>query len=309
MIALRWHSVEVQSSIWTGVVPAITTPFNLDGSVDLDLLQRHAQWMLGHGCTGIVGLGSLGEGGSLSFAEKVAVLGALVEACGASPVIAGVAALSTDEAVEIARAAEKVGCRGLMVLPPYVYPGDKREITAHMEAVFGATGLSCMLYNNPIAYRIDFDPEWTAEFCRSQPTLHSIKESSADVRRLHALRSILGSRLELLVGVDDLILEGIQAGATGWIAGMVNACPKESVDLFNLAREGKTDEAVDLYHRFLPLLRLDVVPKFVQLIKLAQAEAGWGTPRVRAPRLELEGEELDAALRIIRTGLNWTPAA
>ncbi|HEY0591941.1 MAG TPA: dihydrodipicolinate synthase family protein, partial [Thermoanaerobaculia bacterium] len=211
---------------WSGVIPAITTPFKTDGTVDHDFLARHAHWMVEAGCAAIVPLGSLGEGGTLKFHEKLEVLETCVRAVGERvPVAAAIAALSTDEAVHLARAAGNAGCAGLMILPPYVYSTDWREMKAHVATVLGSTPLSCMLYNNPIAYRTDFLPEQIAELAREHPNLHAVKESSADVRRITSIRSLLGDRLAILVGVDDLIVEGIEAGAVGWIAGLVNALP------------------------------------------------------------------------------------
>lgn len=295
---------------WHGVIPAITTPFREDLTIDHDFLARHAAWMVDSGCTGIMALGSLGEGATLSHAEKIDILKTCIEAVGDRvPVVAGISALSTAEAELLAIEAERAGCRGLMVLPAYVYKGDWRETRAHFEGVFRATGLSCMLYNNPIAYAVDVLPDQVVELSERNPNLHSIKESSADVRRVTEIRRLLGDRLAIFVGVDDLIVEGIAAGATGWIAGLVNAFPKESVDLFNLALSGKHDAARELYEWFLPLLRLDVVPKFVHLIKLAQQEAGMGSERLRPPRLELVGEERDVALKTIRDGIARRPEA
>jgi len=284
---------------WQGVVPAITTPFRENLTVDHAFLAKHACWMTDAGCSGIVALGSLGEGATLHFDEKVQVLETCVEAVGKRvPVVAAVSALSTAEAVQLALAAEQLGCSGLMVLPPYVYSTDWREMKAHVAAVIRATRLSCMLYNNPIAYRTDFLPEQIAELASEHENLHAVKESSTDIRRVTAIRSLLGRRLALFVGVDDLIVEGIAAGAVGWIAGLVNALPSESVALFHGA---------DLYDWFLPLLRLDTVPKFVQLIKLVQQEVGMGSERVRPPRLIMEGAEREAALRVIRSALQNRP--
>lgn len=297
------------ASIWRGVIPAITTPFADDGSVDHAFLASHAIAMLDAGCTGIVPLGSLGEAATLSFDEKLAILKTLVTALGArAPVIAGIAALSTDEAVRLARAAKTMGCRGLMVLPPYVYSTDWREMGGHLRAVIEATDLPCMLYNNPIAYKTDFSAEQVVELALRYPNVQAIKESSGDIRRLAAIRALAGDRIELLVGIDDAIVEGIAAGATGWIAGQVNAFPAESVRLFELARDGGYPAAADLYHWFLPLLRLDTVPKFVQLIKLTQQQAGIGNERVRAPRLLVEGAERAAALAIIDPAIATRPS-
>jgi len=196
----------------------------------------------------------------------------------------------------------------LMVLPAYVYKGDWRETRAHFDAVFKATDLSCMLYNNPIAYAVDVLPEQLAELAQLNPNLHSVKESSADVRRVTAIRHLLGDEMAIFVGVDDLIVEAIQAGAVGWIAGLVNAFPKESVELFDLCMKGRFEEASVLYKWFLPLLKLDVVPKFVQLIKLTQQEVGMGSERVRPPRLELVGSEREQTLELVRQGLAEIPS-
>lgn len=293
---------------WQGVIPAITTPFDEKLDVDHAFLARHASWMVDAGCTGIVALGSLGEGATLHEDEKIAILKTCAKAVGERvPVVAAISSLATADAVRLAKRAEDAGCSGLMVLPPYVYSTDWREMKAHIVAVLGATKLSCMLYNNPIAYRTDFLPEQVAEVAAEHPNLHAIKESSADVRRLAALRSRIDRRLALFVGVDDLIVEGIDAGAAGWIAGLVNALPAESVELFDRGRRGERDSTFELYRWFLPLLRLDTVPKFVQLIKLVQAEVGMGSARVRPPRLELEGHEREAALHTIRASLASRP--
>jgi 1-pyrroline-4-hydroxy-2-carboxylate deaminase len=293
---------------WQGVIPAITTPFTANLRIDFDFLAKHANWMVDHGCAGIVAPGSLGEGATLTFDEKIEVLRALVSAVGGRvPVVAAVSSLSTAEAIAIARKAEEVGCSGLMVLPPYVYSTDWREMKAHLVAVIGATGLSCMLYNNPVAYRTDFLPEQIADLAAEQPRLHAVKESSTDVRRVTAIRALTGDRLAIFVGVDDALVEGVEAGAVGWIAGLVNAFPGESVALYDYARRGEKDKALALYRWFLPLLRLDTVPKFVQLIKLVQAEVGMGSETVRPPRLVLEGEEREAALAVIRAAIASRP--
>lgn len=294
----------MQQRDWTGVLPAITTPFNADLSVDHGALAAHVRWLVDSGCRGIVALGSLGESNTLTADEKIEILATCRRALPAkAPVVAGIAGLSTTECVALASRAAGVGCDGLMVLPAYVYRGDWRETRAHYSAVIDATELSCMLYNNPIAYGTDVVPDQVLELADMHENLHAIKESSGDVRRVTALRARLGDRLALLAGMDDMILESIPMGATGWIAGLVNALPDESVKLFELGMAGRMDEARALYEWFLPLLRLDTVPKFVQLIKLAQAEVGRGTTTVRPPRLDLQGEELEAALALIRTQL------
>ncbi len=268
---------------WQGVLPAITTPLLANGEVDHVFLARHARWMIENGCRGVVALGSLG-------------------------VVAGISALSTADAVALAQVAQRAGCQGLMVLPPYVYSTDWREMKAHVAAICGATDLSCMIYNNPVAYKTDFLAAQIEELADEFPNVHAVKESSADARRVTALKARLGDRLAICVGVDDVVVEGIAAGATGWVAGLVNAFPRESVQLFDLALAGDA-EAFEIYRWFLPLLALDTVPKFVQLIKLAQQEAGCGSETVRAPRLVLTGQERELALHTIRDGLANMPAS
>jgi 1-pyrroline-4-hydroxy-2-carboxylate deaminase len=293
---------------WHGVMPAITTPFRENYSIDHAFLAAHTKQLVDSGCSGVVPLGSLGEGATLTFDEKQQVLATVIHAVGDRvPVVAGISALSTLEAVTLARMAEAEGCSGLMVLPPYVYVGDWREMQTHVASVIHSTPLSCMLYNNPIAYKTDFLPEHVCELLAAHDNLHAIKESSADVRRVAALRALAGDRIQVCCGVDDVIVEAIHAGAQCWIAGLVNAFPRESVALFNLANGVDSQATFDLYKWFLPLLRMDTVPKFVQLIKFAQQEVGMGNERVRAPRLTLCGAEREAAHAIISTAINSAP--
>ncbi|HEU5342282.1 dihydrodipicolinate synthase family protein [Edaphobacter sp.] len=293
---------------WAGVMPAMTTPFDSNGAVDHAFLAQHAAWLLGNGCTGLVVLGSLGEGATLEYDEKVEALKTVIRAAkGKAPVVAAISSLSTAASVKLAKHAEQLGCEGLLVLPPYVYSTDWREMKQHVSAIIAATRLSCMIYNNPVSYGTDFVPEQIAELAAEHANLHAVKESSTDVRRVSAIRALLGNRLEVFVGVDDAIYEGVAAGATGWIAGLVNAFPAESVELFNLARARKLDEAFDLYRWFLPLLRMDTVPKLVQLIKWVQGQRGVGSANVRAPRLEIVGAELAEAQQVLRTALANRP--
>jgi len=293
---------------WKGVMPAITTCFNEDLAVDHVFMTEHCRWLLDNGCTGIVALGSLGEGATLTFDEKQAILRNCVKAVrGRAPVVGAISALSTSEAVALAKMAADAGCDGLMVLPPYVYKGSWREMKAHVAAVFRATPLSCMLYNNPVAYGTDFIPEQIEELAEGHENLAAVKESSTDARRVSAIRALLDDRLEICVGVDDAVLEAIGVGATGWIAGLANALPRESVELFNSGIHGEDEKAFELYRWFLPLLRMDTVPDFVQLIKLVQAEVGIGNARVRPPRLELAGNELEQSRKTIRGALLSRP--
>ena len=285
---------------WAGVISAITTAFKPDYAVDHAFLAKHARWQLDNGVDGIVALGSLGEAATLAFDEKVAILRTLAGALGGKPLVAGIASLSTAEAVALAKAAEQAGCAGLLVLPPYVYSTDWREMKAHVQAVLRATRLSCMLYNNPPAYKTDFLAPHIEELARENDNLHAVKESSGDARRVTAVKALCGDRLAVFAGLDDMVLEAAAAGAVGWIAGLVNALPRETMVLFN-------EKSNALYRWFLPLLRLDTVPKFVQLIKLVQQEVGMGHERVRPPRQPLDGEARAVALATIRAALAHNP--
>lgn len=294
---------------WYGVMPAMTTCMDEHLQVDAAFMTAHARWLLENGCTGIVSLGSLGQGATLTFAEKEAILRTVTAAAGdRAPVVATVSALSTDEAVALAKSAERAGCSGLMVLPPYVYCGDWREMREHVTAVFRSTPLPCMLYNNPVAYGTDFLPTQIAELADENENFEAVKESSTDVRRVTSIRALLGERLRILVGVDDVIVEGVTAGAVGWVAGLVNAFPAESVALFNYAITGKIEEAQALYRWFLPVLRMDTVPKFVQLIHQVQQVTGTGNPHVRPPRLQVTGAELEETHAVIAEALRNPPA-
>jgi len=293
---------------WKGVIPAITTPFNGDMTVDHGALAEHCRWLAEHGVAGIVPLGSLGEGATLSHTEKRQILETCVGSIGErTPVLPRVSALGTPEAIAMAKHARAVGCRGLMVTPPYEHGSDWREIRAHVSAVMAATDLPCMLYNNRPPHRVDFRPEQIAELALEFPNLQAIKEPTIDPGRIAAIRALLGHRLEILICVEDMIIEGIDAGASGWIACLVNAFPAESVALYRYAAEGRKREASELYRWFVPLLRMNTVPKFVQLIKLTQERVGRGSARVRPPRLPLEGDELESALATIESALASRP--
>src|SRR5579871_6227940 len=215
---------------WKGVMPAMTTPFDENLSIDWPFVSRHATWLEKNGCTGIVCLGSLGETATLEFADKVKIVRSVVAAVSSStPVVGAVSSLSTHEAVRVAKALADEGAQGLMVLPPYVYRGDWREMRAYLNEILRATPLPVMLYNNPVAYGTDFLPEQILELAQEHQTLAAVKESSTDIRRVTAIRALADGRLAIFVGVDDAIVEGIEAGAVGWIAGLANALPRESV--------------------------------------------------------------------------------
>ncbi len=293
---------------WKGVMPAITTPLDSLGAVDHAFLAKHVGWLVDHGATGIVALGSLGEGATLTFDEKLAILTSVVDAVASRvPVVAAISALSTQEGVRLAQRAEAIGCRGLMVLPPYVHTGEWPEIRAHFLGVLRATEVSCMLYNNPIAYGTDLRPEHVQELADTVSHVHAVKESSGDLRRITAIRALVGDRLAIFAGLDDMVVEGVAAGAVGWVAGLVNALPKESMALFEYAVAGDHERAFSLYRWFLPLLRLDTVPEFVQLIKLVQSVVGMGSEVVRLPRLPVAGALRERAMATITEALSTRP--
>ncbi|HEX7901836.1 MAG TPA: dihydrodipicolinate synthase family protein [Planctomycetota bacterium] len=283
---------------WAGVYPAATTAFRADESLDLAAVVKHLDFLARAGVHGLVVLGTVGESASLSYEEKLDVLRAAVDVADI-PVIAGVSQTTTREAVRFARDAETAGVDGLMVLPATLYPSDARETVAHFRSVARASGLPVLCYNNPVAYGVDLTPRMFAELA-DEKTLVAIKESSDDPRRITDLVNEVGDRYAILGGVDDLVLESAMLGARGWISGLTNAFPRESLALWDLAVSGRWDEAVKLYRWFTPLLHLDAHPKLVQYIKLAMAEAGLGTETCRAPRLRLEGEERARVLDLIR---------
>ncbi|WP_424097696.1 dihydrodipicolinate synthase family protein [Moorena producens] len=293
---------------WQGVMPAITTGFKKDLTLDLEHIASHVNWLVSNGCTGIVANGTLGEATSLSVEEKIQVLQTCISTVGDRfPVVSGIGAMTTAKAVALAEKATSVGCSGLMVLPPYLYSTDWLEMKAHVAAVIEATELPCMLYNDPVAYGTDFLPEQIAELAGEHDNLCAVKESTTDVRRITAIRALVGERLSITVGMDDVLVEGIAAGATGWVAGTANALPAECVALFNDAINGHYEKAFPVYKWIMPLMKLNAVPKFVQVTKLMQMLVGWGNTTVRPPRLELEGSELEEAIKIIKTTLATRP--
>jgi 4-hydroxy-tetrahydrodipicolinate synthase len=294
----------LRANPFSGVLPAVTTPFDDNLEIDHHLLGRQVRLVLDQGCSGVVPCGSLGESATLSDEERARVIATCVSYAEGAPVVPGIAAPSTRDAVIQAKSAEKLGASGLMVLPPYIYSSDWREMSAHVSAVIAATPLPCMLYNNPPAYRTDFTPSQITELAANHPNLVAVKESSGDVRRITAILATPGNRLVVGVGVDDLVVEGVAAGARFWIAGLADALPAESVRLFELASQENHDAAGRLLRWFLPLLRFDTGIKFVQLIKLVQERCGICSARVRPPRLMLTGTELAQAEHVITEALS-----
>jgi len=292
---------------WQGVFPALMTEFKADESLDLEATARHIEAMLVAGCTGLVMLGTLGENTSLSADEKRAVIEMAVSAvAGRVPLISGVAEYTTPLACAYVRDIEALGADGAMVLPPMVYKTDPRETLAHFRTVAAASALPVMIYNNPVSYGTDVSPAMFAELADSENII-AIKESSDDPRRLTDIVNACGQRYTLFCGVDDIIVESVAVGAVGWVAGLVNAFPAESVRLFELARAGNFAEARALYRWFMPLLHLDTDAKLVQLIKLANAMTGLGSETVRAPRLMLEGAERAAVEALIAHAIDTRP--
>jgi 4-hydroxy-tetrahydrodipicolinate synthase len=293
---------------WRGVYPAVTTQFKPDQSLDLEATEAHLEMLIQAGVDGLVMLGTVGETASLDPVEKRDVLNAAVKtARGRLPVLAGVAESATAAACRFAGDAQALGCDGLMVPPGLVYTSDARETLGHYRSVAQATDLPVMCYNNPVSYGVDITPEMFANLADT-PNLLAIKESSDDVRRLTDLVNLLGDRYVLFCGVDDLALESALMGADGWVAGLANAFPEETVQLWSLAKAGRWDRARALYRWFAPVLHLDCHVKLVQYIKLAQAMCGLGTETVRAPRMVIEGEERERVAAIIQAAIDARPA-
>ncbi len=292
---------------WQGVFPAATTQFKGDGSLDLAATLAHLDAMVAAGVHGLIMLGTVGENCSLEPEEKLDVIRAVVDRFrGRMPILSGVAEYTTAGACRFASAARAIGVDGLMVLPAMVYKSDPRETIAHYRAVAAASDAPIMVYNNPVSYKVDITPAMFDQLAEV-PTLVAIKESSEDVRRITDLKNTCGERYVIFSGVDDLVLESLLLGATGWVSGLVNAFPAENRLLWDLATEGRWAEALEVYRWYMPLLHLDTHVKLVQYIKLAQQECGLGSERVRAPRLVIEGDERAQVLAIIRAGIAARP--
>jgi 1-pyrroline-4-hydroxy-2-carboxylate deaminase len=295
--------MKIADSNWRGVFPALTTQFRRDESLDLEATVRHLEQLMDAGIHGVIILGTVGEGTSLSNDEKFEVIRAASDVtAGRIPLLTGVAENTTAEACRFAIAAERAGVDGLMVLPAMVYKADSRETVAHFRTVARATPLPIMIYNNPVSYNVDTTPAMLAELAE-EPTIVAVKESSDDVRRITDIFNLLGDRYTLLCGVDDLVLEAVLLGAQGWVSGLVNAFPNENRLLWDLAVSGEWSRARELYRWYTPLLHLDTRIKLVQCIKLAEAETGMGSETVRPPRLPLQGDEREEVLGIIRHAL------
>ena len=293
---------------WTGVFPAVVTQMHQDQSLDLAASARHFEELIESGISGLIVCGSLGENQCLQPDEKRAVLKCAVEtAAGRIPVLSGVAEMSTQAAISYMQDGEKLGAAGFMVMPPMVYKTDPAETENWFRTLAAATPLPWMLYNNPVGYNTDVTPEMFAQFADIE-NLTSIKESSANPRRITELRNLVGDRYQIFTGVDDLILECSILGIDGWVAGSGIAFPKENQQIWELTREGRWDEARTLYRWAQPLMKLDTHIHFVQYIKLLCQETGLGQEWVREPRLPITGAEREQVLKIIRDALAKRPS-
>jgi 4-hydroxy-tetrahydrodipicolinate synthase len=292
---------------WRGVFPALTTKFTAADEIDWSALETHLEFQLDAGVHGLIILGSLGENATLSMEEKLEMVRFFAEADRRGlPLISCIAESSTRDAREFAAAAEDAGADGFMLLPPMRYPSDRRETMTYFHDVAAASSLPFMLYNNPIAYGTDITPDDFARLA-DNPRFVAIKESAADTRRFPEIRRKTGDRFALFCGVDDLALECFALGAVGWVAGLVVAFPRETVRLWELCQSGRWPEARELYDWFLPLLHLDIGPKFVQQIKLVEALMGVGSAKVRAPRLQLTEAEASRVEKILADALETRP--
>ena len=293
--------------MWKGVFPALTTKFNVNDSLDFKLFEKNLQAQLAAGVDGVILGGSLGEASVLSNDEKFDLVKFTIEkVAGKVPVILNIAEGSTKEAVSLAVAAEKLGAKGLMLLPPMRYKSDHRETVAYFKSVAKATPLPIMIYNNPVDYKIEVTLDMFAELVEV-PTIQAVKESTRDVSNVTRMFNRFGERFKILCGVDPLAMEELLMGAHGWVAGLVCAFPAETVAIYRLIKAGRTAEALTIYRWFLPILELDIQAKLVQYIKLAEVETGIGSENVRAPRLSLVGEERERVLKIIRDGIAVRP--
>ena len=292
---------------WKGVFPALLTPFNKNEELDLDMFEKNLAAQKAAGVHGVIIGGSLGEASTITEKEKEELVEFSVEYLNEDiPVIMNIAESTTKDAIQQAANAKKWGADGLMLLPPMRYKTDDRETIAYFKAVAKSTELPIMIYNNPHDYKIDTRPDMFDELIEYK-NITALKESSRDVTNLTRMKNRFGDRIKILCGVDTLAMEELCLGADGWVAGLVDAFPKETVAIYNLVKAGKIDEATKIYRWFMPLLELDIHAKLVQYIKLAAVQTGIGSEYVRAPRLTLTGEERERILKIINDALAVRP--
>ena len=293
---------------WQGVYPAVPTQFNEDFSLDIKGTQKHVEALLSEGIHGLVMLGTIGENCSLSLDEKIQVLNATDEVNkGSVPLLNGIAEYTTTGACETAVAAAKAGVDGFMVMPAMVYNSDRRETVNHFKTVASATDLPVMCYNNPPVYKVDITPEMFEDLAEVE-NIVCIKEAAGDTRRITDLFNKFKDRYIIFSGLDDVALESILLGCTGWISGLVDAFPRENGLMWDAATSGNWDKALEIYRWYMPMLHFDSHPKLVQYVKLASAEMGYGTEIVRPPRLPLIGEQREEALKIIRESAATRPS-
>jgi 1-pyrroline-4-hydroxy-2-carboxylate deaminase len=292
---------------WSGVFPALTTKFTANDELDLQLFEKNLEAQLDAGVHGIVLGGTLGEASVLTENEKERLVKFAVEKVkGKVPVILNIAEGSTREALKQATSAKAWGAEGLMILPPMRYKSDHRETIEYFKTVANSTDLPIMIYNNPVDYKIEVTLDMFDDLTTCK-NIQAVKESTRDVTNVTRMKNRFSERFKILCGVDTLAMEELVLGADGWVAGLVCAFPKETVAIYNLVKAGKITEATKIYRWFMPLLELDIHPKLVQYIKLAETQVGLGNEHVRAPRLTLAGEERKRILKIITDGINSRP--
>ncbi|TIP18347.1 dihydrodipicolinate synthase family protein [Mesorhizobium sp.] len=284
---------------WTGVFPAVTTKLNERGDLDLPATQSSIDRLIRSGVSGIIVLPMLGENASLTVDEKERVIRAAREVVdGRVPLLSGLAEISSDSAVQTARKFQSFGAEGLMAFPSIAYKSDARETSAWYRNLAAGCDLPIMIYNNPIAYGVDVTPE-ILRTLEDVDQIVCIKEETGDIRRVTDLYNAFGDRFAVFCGVDDLILESLALGVTGWVSGMTNAWPEECVRIFDLGRTEKFAEARELYRIMTPAFHLDTSVKLVQYIKLAEHLVCGAPEWTRAPRLPLVGEERERVVSII----------
>lgn len=291
---------------WKGIFPAFTTKFTANDTLDLSLFETGLQAQLDAGVDGIVLGGSLGEASTLTTDEKEVLVKTAIELAGPVPVVLNIAEGSTKEAIKQAALGKSWGVKGLMLLPPMRYKSDDRETFTFFQSVAQSTDLPIMIYNNPVDYKVDVTLD-IFEQLLEYDNIQAIKESTRDISNVTRLVNRFGDRYKILCGVDTLAMEELLMGADGWVGGLVTAFPRETVAVYRLVKAGFIEEARAIYRWFLPLLELDIHPKLVQYIKLAEAQVGLGSEYVRAPRLALIGEERERVLSIINEGIANRP--
>lgn len=284
---------------WEGIYPAVLTPFTKDGEIDFDMFAKNTEAQIKAGVHGIILAGTLGEASALETEEKFELLKfAKAITDGRIPVILNLSENTTRSAVNYAKKAKELGADGLMLLPPMRYKADNREVVEYFKAVASATDLPILIYNNPVDYGIHVTLDMFDELI-NYPTIQAVKESTRDLANVTRMINRFGKRIKILGGVDTICLETLMLGADGLVAGLVDAFPNETMAMYNYVKAGEYDKAVAFYRWFMPLLELDIHPKLIQYIKLAASAEGIGNPYVRAPRLELHGEEADRINKII----------